>query len=108
MSMLIDRVAKSIEMALPNYCTVEKDVTGYTILSKHNDWCIGFIYKIEDFVYLSLEYKPYTSTTGDTVIFDTIQILLVEFLQDNYVLHKLPERNQRNDMYLITEKVYGD
>lgn len=106
--MLIDRVAKSVEMALPNYCTVEKDVTGYTILSKHNDWCIGFIYKIEDFVYLSLEYKPYTSTTGDTVIFDTIQILLVEFLQDNYVLHKLPERNQRNDMYLITEKVYGD
>lgn len=106
--MLIDRVAKSVEMALPNYCTVEKDVTGYTILSKHNDWCIGFIYKIEDFVYLSLEYKPYTSTTGDAVIFDTIQILLVEFLQDNYVLHKLPERNQRNDMYLITEKVYGD
>lgn len=106
--MLIDRVAKSVEMALPNYCTVEKDVSGCTILSKYKDWCIGFIYKIEDFVYLSLEYKPYTSTTGDTVIFDTIQILLVEFLQDNYILHKLPERSQRNDMYLITEKVYGD
>ena len=106
--MLIDRVAKSVEMALPNHCTVEKDVTGYTILSKCNDWCIGFIIKIEDFVYLSLEYKPYTSTTNSVIVFDTIQTLLVEFLQDNYVLHKLPERKQRNDMYLITEKVYGD
>ena len=106
--MLIDRVAKSIEMALPNYCTVERDVTGCTILSKYKDWCIGFIYKIEDFVYLSLEYKPYTSATSDTVVFDTIQTLLVEFLQDNYVLHKLPERKLRDDMYLITEKVYGD
>lgn len=106
--MLIDRVAKSIEMALPNYCTVEKDCTGYTILSKHYDWCIGFIYKIEDFAYLSLEHRPHTSTTGAEVIFDTIQILLIEFLQDNYVLHKLPEKKLRNDMYLITEKVYGD
>ena len=106
--MLIDRVAKSVEMALPNYCIVEKDVTGYTILSKCNDWCIGFITKIEDFVYLSLEHKPYTSTTNAEVIFDTIQILLVEFLRDNYVLHKLPEKKLRNDMYLITEKAYGD
>lgn len=106
--MLIDRVAKSIEMALPNYCTVEKDVTGCTILSKPYDWCIGFIIKIEDFVYLSLEYKPYTSTTNSAIVFDTIQTLLVEFLQDNYVLHKLPERKERTDMYLITEKVYGD
>ena len=106
--MLIDRVAKSIEMALPNYCTVEKDLTGCTILSKRNDWCMGFIIKIEDFVYLSLEHKPYTPTTDTEVVFDTIQTLLVEFLQDNYVLHKLPERKERCDMYLITEKVYGD
>lgn len=106
--MLIDRVAKSIEMALPNYCIVERDVTGCTILTKRYDWCIGFITKIEDFIYLSLEHRPYTSTTGAEVIFDTIQTLLVEFLQDNYVLHKLPEKKLRNDMYLITEKVYGD
>lgn len=106
--MLIDRVAKSVEMALPNYCTVEKRLTGYTILSKHNDWCIGFIIKIEDFVYLSLEHMPYSSISNAKVIFDTIQVLLLEFLQDNYVLHKLPEEKSRNDMYLITEKVYGD
>lgn len=106
--MLIDRVAKSVEMALPNYCTVEKDLTGYTILSKHNDWCIGFIIKIEDFVYLSLEHMPYSSTSNAVVVFDTIQTLLVDFLQDNYVLHRLPEREGRTNMYLITEKVYGD
>ena len=106
--MLIDRVAKTIEMALPNYCTVERDLTGCTILSKHNDWCIGFITKIENFVYLSLEHEPYSSTIDNKVVFDTIQTLLVEFLQDNYILHKLPERKERCDMYLITEKVYGD
>lgn len=106
--MLIDRIAKSIEMALPNYCTVEKGLTGYTILFKRYDWCMGFIIKIEDFVYLSLEPRPYTSTTDAEVIFDTIQILLVEFLQDNYVLHRLPEKESRTDMYLITEKIYGD
>ena len=106
--MLIDRVVKTIEMALPNYCTVERDVTGCTILSKFNDWCIGYIIKIEDFVYLSLEHEPYASTTNAVVVFDTIQTLLVEFLQDNYVLHKLPERKERTDMYLITEKVYED
>lgn len=108
MSKLIDRVAKSVEMALPNYCTVDRDLTGYTILSKYKDWCIGFIYKIEDFVYLSLEHRPYSSTSDAVVVFDTIQILLVEFLQDNYVLHKLPEREGRTNMYLITEKVYED
>lgn len=105
--MLIDRVAKSVEMALPNYCIVERDVTRCTILSKRYDWCIGFITEIEDFVYLSLEHEPYASSDGK-IVFDTIQTLLVEFLQDNYVLHKLPERKERGDIYLITEKVYGD
>ena len=106
--MLIDRVAKSIEMALPNYCTVEKDYTGYTVLSAACDWPIAYAYVLEDFTYVSLASLSSSLNTHNGVIFDTLQIKLVEFLQDNYVLHKLPKRDGRSDIYLITEKVYGD
>ena len=106
--MLIDRVAKSIEMALPNYCIVEKDYTGYTVLSKVYDWPIAYSYVLEDFTYVSLASLSSSLNTHNSVIFDTLQIKLVEFLQDNYVLHKLPKRDGRSDIYLITEKMYED
>lgn len=106
--MLIDKVAKSIEMALPNYCTVERDYTGYTVLSAVCDWPIAYSYVLEDFTYVSLASLSSSLNTHNGVIFDTLQIKLVEFLQDNYVLHKLPKRDGRSDIYLITEKVYGD
>ena len=106
--MLIDRVAKSIEMALANYCTVERDYTGYTVLSAVSTWPIAYAYVLEDFTYVSLASLSSSLNTHNGIIFDTLQMKLVEFLQDNYVLHKLPERKERCDMYLITEKVYGD
>lgn len=106
--MLIDRVAKSIEMALPNYCIVEKDYTGYTILSAACSWPIAYSYMLEDFTYIALACLPSSLNTHNGIVFDTLQIKLVEFLQDNYILHRLPKRNGRNDVYLITEKVYGD
>lgn len=106
--MLIDRVAKLIEMALPNYCTVEKDYTGYTVLSTACGWPIAHSYILEDFTYVSLPDLPSRLNMHNATIFDTLQIKLVEFLQDNYVLHRLPKRDGRSDIYLITEKVYGD
>lgn len=106
--MLIDRVAKSTEMALPNYYTVEKDYTGYTILSAACSWPIAHLYLLENFTYVALAILPPSLNTYNSIVFDTLQIKLMEFLQDNYVLHKLPERKERSDIYLITEKVYGD
>lgn len=107
MSMLIDRVAKSIEMALPNYCIATKENAMYAIIAKQTiQEHIASIFTVNDFTYVSFPPSRYNSNDG--IIFNTIQTLILEFLQDNYVLHKLPDMNGRFRMYLITEKVYGD
>lgn len=105
--MLIDKVAKSIELALPNYCIADKDKAMYGIITRQTtQQHVASIFTVNDFTYVSFPPSRYNSNDG--IIFDTIQTLVLEYLQDNYVLHKLPEMNGRFRMYLITEKVYAD